>query len=254
MRKLTIVAGFAYLIPMLIWWFSMGLYQGYDLSFKNEDWGAFGSFFGGVLSPLFGLISIVFLYISIQKNDNNHQIELNVLKAQNRREHLIKFIEIYTSKLDEPIENQFSNFFNKSKINVNIYNDNSHQISFPDGTVREAILQFYSTKSPNKRHTKGYLDLMVMLTANVELCFCKILDLAISIEDSEEFENIVDLIEALSEFHTTIALFEFSLSQITYSNESPVLERMSKINERTNYGKELVERYKKCKKMKENGS
>ena len=253
MRKLTIIACLAYLIPLLIWWFSMGLYQGYELSFKNEDWGAFGSFFGGVLSPLFGLISIVFLYISIQKSDKNHQTELNVLKAHNRREHLIKFIEIYTSKLDEPIKNQFSDILNKPKIDVNVYNDNSHQISFPDGTIREAILQFYSSKSPDKRHSKDYLDLMGTLTANVELCFCKILDLAISIEDSAEFENIVDLIEALSEFHTTIALFEFSLSQITYSNESPVLERMSIINERTNYCKELVTRYQKCKKMKASG-
>ena len=252
MKKLTIIASLAYFIPMLIWWFSMGLYQGYELSFKNEDWGAFGSFFGGVLSPLFGLISIVFLYVSIQKSDTNHRIELNVLKAHNRREYLIKFIEIYTSKLDEDIQNQFPEIFNNQKINI--YTDNSSQITFPKGTIREAMMQFYLSKSANKAHSKDYLDLMSTLTGNVSSCFCKILDLALSIEDSAEFENFVDLIEAISEQHTNISLFELSLSKITYSNKSPVLERLNNINKRTRYAKEWSDRYLELKQSKASGS
>lgn len=253
MRKLIGIISIFYLLPMIIWWLVLGVYNESGISFNNADWGSFGSFVGGVLSPLFSLVSIIFIYLSIKKNDTNHLNQLNILQEHNRREQLIKLVDIYNSKLDEPLDRQFSRTIDKFKSNnltYSIYTDGSKQIPFPEGTVRDAVIDFYLSKNKSNRHAKEYIDLVNSLVANVELCFCKILELLLKIENVQEFEDAVDLVEALSEFHSTIGVLELGISNIIYSDDSPLLERLVLINERTSFRKELVTRYLKAKDLK----
>lgn len=253
MKKLTVIVIIVYFIPLLIWWLVLGVYNGGSVSLNNSDWGAFGSFVGGVLSPLFSLVSIIFLYLSIRKSNENHQGQLEVLKAHNRREQLIKLIDIYNSKLNEPVSRQFDSILCKSRssgVKTNVYTDGSKYIDFPSGAMRDVIFGFYSSKVANKRHSEEYIDLVKLIVANVELCFCKVLELLNSIENIQEFEDAVDIAEAFSEFHTTIGLLEFNISQLTYSDNSPLLERLALLNERTKFKNEAVVRYLKIKKIK----
>lgn len=253
MKKLTVIVIIVYFIPLLIWWLVLGVYNGGSVSLNNSDWGAFGSFVGGVLSPLFSLVSIIFLYLSIRKSNENHQGQLEVLKAHNRREQLIKLIDIYNSKLNEPVSRQFDSILCKSRssgVKINVYTDGSKYIDFPSGAMRDVIFGFYSSKVANKRHSEEYIDLVKSIVANVELCFCKVLELLNSIENIQEFEDAVDIAEAFSEFHTTIGLLEFNISQLTYSDNSPLLERLALLNERTKFKNEAVVRYLKIKKIK----
>lgn len=256
MKKLTAIVVIVYFIPLLIWWLVLGVYSGGSISLNNSDWGAFGSFVGGVLSPLFSLVSIIFLYLSIRKNNENHQDQLDLLKAHNRREQLVKLIDIYNSKLDEPVGRQFDSILCKSKSSgckVNVYTDGSKYIDFPGGAMRDVIFGFYSSKSAKKRHSEEYIDLVKSIVANVELCFCKVLELLSSIENPQEFEDAVDIAEALSEFHTTIGLLEFNLSQLLYSDDSPLLERLALLNKRTKFKNEAVVRYLRIKEIKAAG-
>lgn len=253
MRKIMGVVVVLYIVPMMVWWLVLGVYAERGLSFNNSDWGAFGSFFGGVLSPLFSLISILFLYVSIRKSDKNHRAELDVFQAQSRRGQIIKLVEIYNSKLDEQLRQQFSGVIMKCRSSnkvLNLYTGDSTQMPFPDGQVRDVIIDFYFSKQASKRHSKEYVGVVSSLIANVELCYCKILDLLLSIKDSEEFESSVDLVEALAEFHSTIGLLEFNLSSMLYNEESPLLERLVSINERTAFGAGVVSRYLRAKELK----
>ena len=179
-----------------------------------------------------------------------------MLKAHNRREQLIKLIDIYNSKLDEPVSRQFDSILCKSKsseVKVNVYTDESKYIDFPNGAMRDVIFGFYSSKNANKRHSKEYIDLVKSIVSNVELCFCKVLELLNSIENNQEFEDAVDIAEALSEFHTTIGLLEFNISQLIYSDDSPLLEGLALLNERKKFKNETVVRCLKIKEIKAAG-
>ncbi|MDF4975183.1 hypothetical protein P3748_16925 [Vibrio parahaemolyticus] len=250
MKKLIIIASIFYFIPILIWWLILGVLNNGVLSNNNADWGSFGSFVGGVLSPLFSLCSILFLYQSIKDNDKNHNAQLNVLQRFNRREQLVKLIDIYNSKLNEPLNNQFGKLLKDKCAMINIYTDNSEVIPFPDITVGQFLIDFDLSKSKKKTHTEQYIDVLKSTTANVELCFCKILEQLNSIEDIDELEDLVDLTGALCEFHSTIALLEYGLSCFLYDKKSPLLERLEQLNERTSFRGEIVSRYVELKELK----
>lgn len=69
-----------YLIPIAVWYFVMVVVNDYALSTLNSDWGAFGSFVGGVLSPIFSLVSVLFVIKSINENNTNNNIEIELIK------------------------------------------------------------------------------------------------------------------------------------------------------------------------------
>ncbi len=71
-----------YLIPIAVWYFVMVVVNDYALSTLNSDWGAFGSFVGGVLSPIFSLVSVLFVIKSINENNTNNNIEIELIKKR----------------------------------------------------------------------------------------------------------------------------------------------------------------------------
>lgn len=71
------------LLPTAVYFYHMAITLKHTaLSSLNADWGSFGSYLGGILSPLFTLASIFFIYYSMKENNKNHKTEMDFLAAQ----------------------------------------------------------------------------------------------------------------------------------------------------------------------------
>lgn len=69
----------------------------------NSAWGAFGSYLGGILTPMFTLLSIYFIYYSIKQGDRNHNREMLFLNEQQSIYNVLSLAESINNKLNEKI-------------------------------------------------------------------------------------------------------------------------------------------------------
>ena len=53
-----------------------------DLSGKNADWGAFGSFIGGVYGAVFSGASFIILALTLYANQRNYNSQLNLIRSE----------------------------------------------------------------------------------------------------------------------------------------------------------------------------
>ncbi|MFG8433914.1 hypothetical protein ACEOSV_20990 [Pseudomonas aeruginosa] len=238
--------------PFLAWWFFLGKLGDNAISLSNSDWGAFGSFVGGVLAPPLAVISAVFLYLNIRIINSHHEEQMKIIAQQNRREMLVRLIEIYNVKLSEPLEKSFSKFIGRLKINI--YTDNSLTWSPSSGPIINILVDLNLNRGRNRGQTRGfsreYIEFLNTVLANAELCCCKIIDTLLSATDQRELEDLADIAEALSDYHPTKALFELGVEKLAYHDEVHLMELLVKLNERTSYSKEIVGNYLMLKKEK----
>jgi uncharacterized membrane protein len=89
------------MFPLLLWWLTMSVFSGLQLSLENSDWGAFGSFVGGVLSPIFSVVSIIFIVTSMKASETNHEKTLHNLAVEQRRTNVFKLSESFRLGLSE---------------------------------------------------------------------------------------------------------------------------------------------------------
>lgn len=100
-------------------WFEFGYTE---ISNKNSVWGAFGSYLGGVLTPLFTLVSIFFIYYSIRINNENHKIEMTYLNEQQTLLNISSLAASINDKLNEKFIINDKSIKNK-KIVIYSYSD-----------------------------------------------------------------------------------------------------------------------------------
>ncbi|TOK18430.1 hypothetical protein CGI22_24325 [Vibrio parahaemolyticus] len=254
MKQTTIMKGIIvfsivfYFAPVFIWWFLMVVKNDYVLSLNNSDWGAFGSFVGGVLSPVFGLLSVVFIYLSIMASDSNHRKEMNTIHKQERRNHLLILINTYNEKLNENLKEQAS--FVSGQV-IMVYSDGTKSISHPTGSVRQALLDFDISRDKDKPFHDKYLEYMQAITANVGLCFYSLVEQIAEIEDERELKQSIDLVQAITDFHGTSAFLELSLHRMINEEVIPLFERMCEINKTVTFRQEVLSKYRKARDLKQ---
>lgn len=83
--QITILAIFiivAIFIPIIVYHlnFTGDLFS--NLSGKNADWGAFGSFIGGVYGAVFSGASFIILALTLYVNQRNHNSQLNLIHSE----------------------------------------------------------------------------------------------------------------------------------------------------------------------------
>ncbi|WP_311747517.1 hypothetical protein [Proteus columbae] len=121
MKKIFLLFFLLCFLPISIYFYYMWFEFGYTtISNKNGEWGAFGSYLGGVLTPLFTLVSIFFIYYSIKNNNENHKIEMLYLNEQQTLLNISSLAASINDKLNGKID--FSNKLLKNKI-VMVYSE-----------------------------------------------------------------------------------------------------------------------------------
>lgn len=99
-----VAVGLLCVIPVAAYIYFMWYRFGFDaVSSSNSDWGSFGSYLGGILSPLFTLVSIAFIYYSIRENSNNHKNEMRYLKSQQTISMVGALGAAFNAKLDSAV-------------------------------------------------------------------------------------------------------------------------------------------------------
>ncbi|MVE38158.1 hypothetical protein D6U68_18875, partial [Vibrio cholerae] len=158
-----------YLIPIAVWYFVMVVVNDYALSTLNSDWGAFGSFVGGVLSPIFSLVSVLFVIKSINENNTNNNIEIELIKKQDRRNYLISLIAIFNNNMLSNIDS-YLNAFDRP---IQIADNKFHM--FTDESVKVSLMKYMSIKDSINVNNKLIFDMINNFTANCEISFSIIL-------------------------------------------------------------------------------
>lgn len=78
-----ITAASILVLPFALYGYFMYVkFDHHSISASNADWGDFGSFLGGILSPAFTLLSIYFIYLTISENNRNHQTQMEFMNHQ----------------------------------------------------------------------------------------------------------------------------------------------------------------------------
>ena len=121
---IAVLISLALIVPIFLY----ATHMGGGLSHKNEDWGDFGSFIGGIYGSLFSSLSlIVVIFASIQTYRSN-QAQVNILKND---QHFNQFNLLLTNLrkvypreytdgfvLAEPIRTHYSKFHTRLAISV----------------------------------------------------------------------------------------------------------------------------------------
>jgi uncharacterized membrane protein len=252
MKKLLITSGLLMIIPALIWCGYMYGIKGLHLSDNNSDWGNFGSYYGGIVSPILSFFSIILLYKTIIQTDKNHSVQLEVTLKQDRRNQLIQLLKSYNEFLSSSISDLSNNFNDKFK-SLPLYENDNIEIAHPKSTLRSTILDFQKNISTTKKFHPQYIDFIIFVSANAEYCLVRALEHAEKIKDTNEFEESIDLIETLADQHSTIGFLELNIRRLSSKDKkSPLLETLHRVNIRTKYLAPWSEKYGKIIEYKNN--
>lgn len=93
---IIIITTFIFLLPLFTYFYVFH----HALSNNSADWAAFGSFVGGVYGPLFGLVSVIVLIITLREMQQNNQ----KLIESSSREKYIDDIKWLTDLLRERLD------------------------------------------------------------------------------------------------------------------------------------------------------
>lgn len=81
-------------------WYKFGVVT---VSSSNSDWSSFGSYLGGILSPLFTLLSVGFIYYSVKENNSNHKTEMRYMNNQQVISMVSSLADAFNAKLDSAV-------------------------------------------------------------------------------------------------------------------------------------------------------
>lgn len=98
-KKITliIITTFIFLLPLFTYFYVFH----YALSSNSADWAAFGSFVGGIYGPLFGLVSVIVLIITLREMQKNNQ---KLIESSSRAKYIddIKWLtDLLRERLDK---------------------------------------------------------------------------------------------------------------------------------------------------------
>lgn len=164
------------------WKFGIGLWE------TNEEWANLGSFFGGVLGPIFTLISVLLLMATLYETKNANAQQLHLLKEQHFDEMFFIIMNNITASLNgskyaliERIGDKTNTFFSEANIWV--------VENFKIGHQTDLNEDAWNTAYDFMRKHRGLLDSEIRLLWPL---LCKLKDM-----DSVKIEHYLNLIKGL---------------------------------------------------------
>lgn len=178
------ILSFLVFLPIVFycWKFGVGLWE------TNEEWANLGSFFGGVLGPIFTLISVLLLIATLYETKNSNAQQLQLLKEQHFDEMFFIIMNNITASLngskyalEKRIGDETNTFF--SEANLWVVNH------FKTGLERDFNEDAWNTAYDFMRKHRGLLDSEIRLLWPL---LCKLKDM-----DSVKLENYLNLVKGL---------------------------------------------------------
>ena len=217
----------------------MSYYGGLAISYDNQNWGAFGSFVGGVLSPIFTLVSVVYIVKSINENRNMYELTAVRIEKEERKQFILKLSELFRysmSKGTEDIQHGLSENFPpfKPTVRANMYDYNKR----------------YTTLSePEKERLFGVVG---NLTCNAENAFHSTIDVLLSAKDEQERKELLNLVWAAYDFNDMVELLNYNKKYLLWGNlkSSPLLDSLVKLNHQCDFFQEISFAYSKVVPVK----
>jgi uncharacterized membrane protein len=222
--------------PGLVWISTIGYSNNFELSSENADWGAFGSYYGGLLSPIFTLLSVVILVFTFNETRKNNTLISDHLAREQRRQNIYALAE------------QLKKFMDSDTTELN------HLLSAVHitGTVRKNLYVFNRDyKTYGEKINQFKFDLVQNVTGNAESCLHAIFDeMLLAKNDQEEQASLERLIWALLDFNDITELLNFAKKSVKHGKStvpftSPLLATLVELNKRYHYRKEIAEEYSK---------
>lgn len=186
-----------------------------SISNNNQDWGNFGSFVGGILSPIFSLLSVIFVFHATLATRADQQKNMDAIEQNNRLNYLIKIIELCNSSLDKrplpegivPIKQ------------IQVYEGHSEMVLLDQTSVRSLLLQQHSAKTRGKFISKQYLDYVFSLTHTAHSLYSRLIEFSMNLKDLEELNRNVDLLDAAIDMHSIDALLNLEIMYYRHSKK-----------------------------------
>lgn len=140
---IVIVLGLLVLIAVLLGYFLLGGFS-LDPSLANTDWGAFGSYFGGLAGPLLTFISVILIVYTVRQQ----RLQFKSMAAENLKQDMLR----YLGELDNEIAHLLTR---------EIHTGNNRYVELGDLVA--------GISSPTDLHEQPYraaMDKLLRLTAN----------------------------------------------------------------------------------------
>ncbi|MDR9831149.1 hypothetical protein RCJ22_36790 [Vibrio sp. FNV 38] len=218
-RKFAALLLVIYVFPMAIWWFTMSYQAGYSLSYDNANWGAFGSFVGGVLSPVFSLVSIIYVIQTLQETRNQNTVMCLKIEKEERKKHLIHLSELFRSSMERRTEDLRYGLSDKvppfkPTVRANLYYYNSE----------------YSSLSDSDKEL--WFGIVGNLSCNAENAFISTLELLLESSDEKEMKHLLNLVWAAYDVNDMVELLNYNKKCLVWGNlrRSPVLDKLVELN------------------------
>ena len=204
MKKQRIITFFiifmiSIIIPIIFYVYYFG---NIEISTNTNKWAEFGSYFGGVLSPIIALFSTIILgLLTYELSKNNSTENLNLFKLQQK---ILAYQEI--SKMTSEIH--------KAENNVNIYNDLMVKL----GKVGEKQLA-----------AEQYIKAMEYLTTSVSELTIRVVNFPINyghlFKYNFESENYKNLKVKTSKYYNSMKISEnFNKGNLDFTQEELMTE------------------------------
>lgn len=233
--RFALVLLLLYIAPMAIWWFVMTYQAGYVMSYENASWGAFGSFVGGTLSPIFSLVSIIYIVQSMKENRVQNELLALRWAKEDRKQYLIKLSELFRASMDRNTEDMRYGLGSsvpdlKPTVRANLYHYN-HQYQLL-----------------NEKSKELWFGIIGNLTCNAESAFHSTLDTLLTSHDDEELEELLQLVWAAYDINDMVELLNFSKKGLLWGNleRSTLLDKLVEINVRTKFFESWAVSYERC--------
>ncbi|WP_426934931.1 hypothetical protein [Pseudomonas fulva] len=236
-KLLSVIAVIVCVIPIGVYVYYMWYRFGFsEISESNADWGGFGSYLSGILSPLFTLVSVAFVYYSIQQNNKNHLSEMNYLTGQQT----ISNIESLSNAFNEKLKSEFNSSHPAvSDMVISIYADGASGTG-EDGVVegdRSAssstqqlklvkeskslakLLDDYDYfRNPSQAFHWQYLNFLSATTYDLFSTFATIVEYASKIKDEKQKEGAVRIFDAITDSNKITALMHLLADRLVESS------------------------------------
>ncbi|EOA9037070.1 hypothetical protein ACIMS2_004501 [Vibrio harveyi] len=230
----------------------MSYKNSFVLSTNNSDWGSFGSFVGGLVSPVFSIVSIIYIAITINENYANNEKAMGLAKKQHRQNHILSLISIF-DKNTLKSTNGYKTAFEKP---LPLVVSKTLKYTIPDGDIYNAILHYQSIKEDIERNKEHVNQIINTLITNVRSTLHLILKNINAIESNEEKGELLDLIEAGLDADIVDAILDIEIcNYISNKRASPLLDLLYELNSKgEKYREEYATAYIKTKNQHENRS
>lgn len=233
-KKWLVVLVLFALTPGALWLLIIGYSSGFAFSTENADWGAFGSYYGGLLSPFFSLLSVVILVSTFNETRKNNMQIAEHLSREQRRQNIYALAEQLKKFMDADTE-ELNNALNTTSV---------------AGSVRKNLYIFnrdYKTYDDNSKALR--FKLIENITSNSEACLQAIFEeMLLAKNDKNEQDSLERLIWALLDFNDVTELLDFAKKSVKHGQSkvpftSPLLATLVDLNNRYHFRKEVAEEY-----------